>query len=243
MNFQQHLNDPFLNPLVSTTPASQWFMRRFFSLPRFAHHPTCACFNHHLLRIGSTSFCLGCTCIGFGILICLATLAAILWSHANLFQTLNPWTGILLGVILTGPTFGQPFCQRKWFKILSRSLLGAGFAILWLSAMALLPWNANGLILRGVFVLVFLLFFKLALRYRNVFTPNTVCQCVQNAYPYCPENRKRNERLFQRFKDIAGEEDLALMPVMEAMSKMSMFGEKKEQGNNIITVTKDIPGI
>lgn len=237
MDIQQNLKSSILNPLVSTTPASQWFMRHFFRLPRFAHHPTCACFNHHLLRFGSFSFCLGCTCMGFGILISLATLTTFLWNNLNSLQTLNPWTGISLGILLTGPTFVQPFCQIKWFKIFSRCLLGAGFTTLWFSSMVLFPWNEYGLILRGVFILFFIFFFKLALRYRNVLTPKTVCQCGQRTYPYCPENQKRIERLFQHFKGMAKEEDRAMMPVFEAMSQMSMFGESMEYKDTVVTVS------
>lgn len=232
-------NDRFINYFgtTSTSLASKWFISNFFAIPRFAHHPTCKCYNHHLIRFNSYSFCLGCFSLGTGAILCiaLAVLAYIL--EPTQVKGLNPWLVICIGNLLTTLTFIQPFFQKKWFKILSRASLGFGITALWLGSMCLLSWDSQGLILRCVFILVFLLMFKLSLQFRNNYTTKTVCNCGSNAYPYCPENQTRIKKLLKYYIKMASHKNDPMFPIIQGIAKAQEFNNFISLEDNISTLT------
>lgn len=226
------INDNYSNQSV----ASQRFISKFFALPKFAHHPTCKCFNHHLLRFGSYSFCLGCSSLGMGVIFCISLLIFTMIFKPIQTKELNPWLVVFLGTLFTTPTFIQPFFQKKCFKILSRASLGFGITVLWLGAMCLLSWDASGLILRGVFILIFIFFFKLSLKFRNHYTTKTICTCGPNAYPYCPENQIRKEKLLHQFLKLSDKSD-PMIPIIQTLAKAQQFNIPVAMEDKISTLT------
>ena len=111
------------HPLLNR-PHADWFFRELARQPRFAHHPTCDCYDNHLIRLGKFAFCLGCTSLVFGALlasITLALLASVYFMPTFLTSLPHVWC---LGVVLYLPTLVQPFLQSKSLKIFSRTLLG-----------------------------------------------------------------------------------------------------------------------
>src|SRR5438445_4423630 len=93
----------------SGSPAACWFIAELFRVPRLAHHPTCRCFDNHLIRLGSIALCLGCTCMALGASVGLATLGWLSlenWAEVKLIGT---WGFIGIGIGLYGPTLIQPF--------------------------------------------------------------------------------------------------------------------------------------
>src|SRR4051812_44849910 len=110
------------------------FARRLFAHPPLAHHPTCRCYDAHLLRLGPFAVCLGCTCFGLGAV-------AGLLATGELFL-LGALPLLLIGVGLYLPTLAQPFIRVPAFKAASRLLLGASIAPLWFGGFVRPPLDA-----------------------------------------------------------------------------------------------------
>lgn len=215
---------------------STWFISKFFAIPALAHHPTCKCFNHHLIRIGSHSFCLGCSSLAIGVIFFMTlSISTMVFAPLQL-KELNPWLVVSIGSIFTALTIIQPFFQKKWFKILSRTSLGFGISVLWFGAMGLLSCDEIGLILRGVFILIFSIMFKLSLIFRNCYTIKTICKCGPNAYPYCPENQFRKERLLQQFLKTSLKDD-PMTPIIHALVSAKQFNNPIAMEDKISTLT------
>src|SRR5437899_7388442 len=94
------------------SPAARWFIRQLFCLPRLAHHPTCRCFDNHLIRLGSIALCLGCTCMALGAGTGLALLGWLCWQHWADVQVIGTWGFLGIGVGLYAPDLVQPFAQH-----------------------------------------------------------------------------------------------------------------------------------
>src|SRR4051794_10177849 len=80
------------------SPAARWFIRQLFRVPRLAHHPTCKCFDNHLIRLGSIALCLGCTCMAMGAITGLAVLGWLCWQHWGSMEGIGAWGFISIGV-------------------------------------------------------------------------------------------------------------------------------------------------
>jgi hypothetical protein len=153
-------------------------------LPRFAHHATCARYDHHLLRPFGVPLCLGCVCMYSGI----AVTSALLFFLVGVPGTMNAALS-LYGASLAccAPTFFQPFVQRRWFKIPARLILGAGLT---LSGWAVLsaPWTTTGHIARAGFLAFTYLLARLAQGLRAKKMDNPCSACPWGAFPLCTHN-------------------------------------------------------
>jgi hypothetical protein len=193
------------------------FMSRLFALPPFAHHPDCACYDSHLLRVCGHPLCLGCTSMLAGAVLTALILLALWrahmtpagWPHALLFGT--------LGILLFLPTLLQPFRQIKIFKILSRMALGAAVIVLWTAGMLLLPLDPAGWLARLGFVLAFFVTLKATLRFRSRFTPDPSACCSPRRYPFCASNRSRVERLLAELRESASPGDQEFLAFADAL--------------------------
>ena len=176
---------------------AEWFFRRLQSTPRFAHHPTCKCYENHLLRIAGHPICLGCLCVSMGVSLALLFLCTTYaYSVQPPFLRSCFWTE-MMGVILFLPTLVQPFAQLKPYKIISRISLGIAIVLLWHGAIFLLPFNVIGILLRTVFLLVFVFTFRLALAYRKRLTPEPSVCCSHERYPLCDGNKQFTEKVYR----------------------------------------------
>lgn len=177
------------------SPHAGWFFTEVQRQPRFAHHPLCSCYDNHLVRVVGHAICLGCLCLGCGILLGTLGLAFLYATSADSLLFTSVLTGITAGVVLYLPALIQPFCQWKWFKIASRLSLGVSIAVLWNTAAFVLPNSTTGYGLRLLFLLVFVSVFKLTLKYRSRHTPNPMQSCNRGCYPFCEGNRDRLDQI------------------------------------------------
>ena len=203
------------------SPHSSWFFRELYGQPKFAHHPVCDCYNNHLIRIGHHSLCLGCTCVGCGILLATASLSAG-WLMETLPKNLSSWiSAVGLGLLFFLPTLVQPFCQIKLFKIASRTSLGVSVVLLCYGGLLLLPLNKNGYLLRVFFVMCFFCTYKLTCWYRQKFTREPKTKCGIARYPFCSGNQVYLTRIYNRLIQRAEKSD----PLVEFARNLITSGD------------------
>jgi hypothetical protein len=172
-------------------PAAQWLVSQLTATPKVAHHPTCRCYDNHLLRLGRFSVCLGCACLTAG---GLAAAGVLAWMQTHLFfktHSINVYEMMSLGIALYVPCLIQVYVQRKWFKIVARLSLGASIPVLWFAAMFLLPGGAAGWVLRGIFIVLFVGNWKLTQYVRRQKTCDSSSYCRNGCYPFCRDNLRR----------------------------------------------------
>jgi hypothetical protein len=135
---------------------------------RFAHHPTCHCYDHHLLRLGPVSLCLGCTCLSIGLI---AGALGIRFCDSSYPELINVNPLILFAVTLSLliPTFVQFRLQRKLFKIISRFLLGFSIVTNSFVGLILVPPAPFALSYSLIYILSFLILATLTLKLRTWF--------------------------------------------------------------------------
>ena len=149
----------------------------------FAHHPPCATFQTHTLRLGRIRLCIGCF-IGYP-----SAVVALLVSFNFLSQfPWSPWWLVIFGIVFVLSQLWSffSFSQRKLIKIIQKMLIGTG----------------SGMILAGVFnILDQPLWMKILSLWSTIlliigpiglfhyFTMKSVCnQCQQKQdLGYCPE--------------------------------------------------------
>ena len=186
---------------------SDWFFRQLSRYPRFAHHPTCECFDNHLIRIGSRSFCLGCTCLGLGIILATCILGFLHLVSAAAPILHNIWVSLAVGILMYFPCLLQPFLQTKSMKIVFRTMLGMGIVVLWHGAIVSMPWTPTGVTLKIIFALVFVCVFRWTLRFRERYTKSPLTACKRGCYPLCEGNRRHLETLLNQLRQRCGRTD------------------------------------
>ena len=190
------------------SPLARWFFRELFRKDRLAHHPTCSCYDNHLLRFGHVVFCLGCFCLVSGAIVSVSLLV-FLGGTLPFHSEAGPWQMIGLGLTLFSPTLVQPFVQVKPFKVISRFLLGVSIVLLWYVGLFLLPWTPFGLFLRLVFVVVFILTFRATNKWRSRKTADPCKRCPFGVYPFCKGNQVKVNALITELERRACPEDRA----------------------------------
>jgi len=200
------VSSPYLLAGV-TSPAAQELMRSICAIPRFAHHPTCGCYDNHLLRFGSRSFCLGCTCVAMGATATAALLTAFVVLDRARLWTIGPWTHMGLGLFLYMPTLGQLILQKKWYKVASRCLLGCAVVLLVFGGVILLPLTASGWILRVTFIATFCAVYKLTQMLRSRLSKHPCDKCTRGVFPFCEDNLRRNMSAIVELQQHARPED------------------------------------
>ena len=108
--------------------------------------------------------------------------------------------------------------------------------MLWFGAMGLLSYDEIGLILRGVFILIFTIMLKLSLIFRNHYTIKTICKCGRNAYPYCPENQIRKAKLLNQYLKKSAKDD-PMIPIIQAIATSQQYGGLVSMSDNLSTLT------
>ena len=197
--------------------AAHWFMTQLYAEPRFAHHPDCRCYDAHLLRCAGIPFCLGCTSAVCGATFAAAALWAA-WSQSP--ETVRAWGTpglVTAGCLLFLPTLAQPFVQRKPYKILARSLLGVAVVLLCFGAMVMLPYTATGMLLRAVFLGIFMATFRATLRFRAAFAKDPTRDCPGAGYPLCRDHLDRLQPLLGRLERMAKPEDAPFVAFANAL--------------------------
>ncbi len=177
---------------LAETPAARRLVRELFRHPPWAHHPTCRCFDGHLLRIGRLALCLGCTCLAAGLI---TGGVALLWAWRHEPWLLHPWAVFGVGLLLFVPTLVQPFWQHKGFKAASRFALGLCLPCVLTAGLILPPLSALGWLARAGFVAFFLATYRFASWLRRRYTPDPCATCPHGRYPFCADNLPRVRRL------------------------------------------------
>jgi len=208
------------------SPAARWFVRELFRRSWLAHHPTCHCFDRHLLRFGSISLCLGCSCLFSGMLVASVILAWLSWIRFDLLNDLGTWSLVSIGVGLYIPTLAQPFLQRKAFKIVARLFLGVAIPCLWYGAMVLLPWSSSGLRLRIVFMITFWLTYRATQHLRARWTRNPCDSCPHGVFPFCKDNLPKVVSLISVLRSRTSPEEQGFVDFVATLAGLKQ-GESK----------------
>lgn len=215
------------DPLPFMTPAGRKFMKNLVCAPLFAHHPTCSCFDDHLLRLNRLNLCLGCTCMAVGGSLTVTLLWA-LWT-CGLISVGMGWKATFgiaaIGVALYLPTLVQPFLQHKSFKIASRLMLGAAVPVLGIGGMAAPPFGVEGVLARSAFLLTFWGVLQATLLYRARFTPDPSQRCLPKPFPFCDGNRGRLATLLAELRDSACPEDADFVAFASAITDAAVSVE------------------
>ncbi len=145
-----------------------------------AHHPDCARHDHHLVRPFGIPLCLGCVGMWSGIVGGVVAVVAT-WPLTTAFGF------FAASLVCYIPTFGQPWIQRRAFKLVSRTALGIGFA-LGGASLAAAPMDLGGWIFRAVAVLVTYGLYRSASALRAKHSDDPCVGCPWGAYPLCAHN-------------------------------------------------------
>ena len=184
-----------------------WFFEQIQKEPRFAHHKTCECFDNHVFRFRHYVVCLGCSSLAIGVVV--AVVGIVLCCQQKwligLLSSLT-WT-LLVGLCLYIPTLIRPFFQVKVYKVVSRMCLGSAIVFLWYGAICLLSFTLSGLILRIVFLLIFIGVYFATMKYRTRFTPDPSASCERGCYPFCEGNRCKLNRILSQLKERTDPDD------------------------------------
>lgn len=158
-------------------------LARIGRLSLLAHHPTCARHDHHLLRPFGVALCLGCACLGTGLV---AGIAGLIWWWPG-----TSWTTAVVLAALALAGYGlcllQPFVRRRWFKIPARLALGLGLALVG-GAAWLAPWTVAGVVVKLALIggTVGLYIFASQLRAKHF--DNPCAGCPWGGFPFCTHN-------------------------------------------------------
>lgn len=150
-----------------------------------AHHPHCDRYRHHLIWFLGHPLCLGCTCLYCGMLVGIPLTLAVDWSQVYLVS----WVSVHLIALL--PTALQPWCRRKSFKIVSRTILGICITSYFISGLLLLSPAMYPTLFRSAVPVAFIVGYKTltALRNRRIDDP---CEtCPLGVFPTCEWNLPR----------------------------------------------------
>ena len=147
---------------------------------KWAHHPDCYRYDHHLARPFGISVCLGCLGLGTGFLLGFFLYFFEPWEQLNL------WYNFLLSLSLLLPTIVQPHFQNRLFKFPSRLLLGLAIWIVLFGTILKNDWlSGEGLIAAIVITLICFQMKKRMLNYRNSYTEIPCVDCPHGKYPLC----------------------------------------------------------
>jgi len=145
-----------------------------------AHHPDCARHDHHLVRPFGRPLCLGCAGMWSGIVLGAVAIIAS-WPIASGLQIFG------VSLLCYGPTFGQPWVRRRWYKLPARFMLGLGFALGGASLVAA-PLDVGGWILRLVAVGVTYGLYRAATELRSRRSEDPCVGCPWGSFPLCAHN-------------------------------------------------------
>jgi hypothetical protein len=145
-----------------------------------AHHPDCARHDHHLVRPLGVPLCLGCVGMWTGIVGGVVA-AFVTW------PLLTAPVAFGLSLLCYAPTFGQPFVQRRWYKLPSRVLLGLGFALGAVSLLAA-PLDLRGWVFRVVAAGITWALYQAASKLRGKYASDPCVECPWGSFPLCAHN-------------------------------------------------------
>jgi len=172
-------NGPFSRHQIKQLTAGSNF------LP-FAHHPHCSRHSHHLIWVGGHPLCLGCSSLYSGVPIGIFVSSVTDWSEFGLAT----WIAIHIAALL--PTVVQPFFQEKWFKILSRTLLGVACGSYFFSGMLKVAFFFdNPWIWRSAVIVAFLSLYALLSEWRRRNANDPCKMCPLGQFPTCDWNLPR----------------------------------------------------
>jgi hypothetical protein len=150
-----------------------------------AHHPHCSRFDNHLLWVRGRPLCLGCVCLYSSIAAGLLMAALVPWQAVGFCAWLAGHT------LLAAPTAIQPWCQKKGFKIISRTLLGAGMASYLWSGLYALPAPFAAWAFRLLVAFSLAVGFRIFSSIRKRFTYDPCSDCPLGTFPTCEWNMPR----------------------------------------------------
>lgn len=152
---------------------------------RGAHHPHCDRHNNHLIWVLRHPFCLGCTCMYSGMVVGLPLTFLVSWSATPIL------TWFIIHQVLLVPTLIQPWFQKKWFKIISRLLLGVAITSYIVSGLFLISPSVSIWLFRCTVVILFVMVRYMLKAIRNRYTYDPCSDCPLGTFPSCEWNLPR----------------------------------------------------
>lgn len=98
---------------------------------------------------------------------------------------LSTFSLMIIGFAMAPFPFIQIYFQQRWFKLLARTALGYGSAILLGATLVLIPLNAFGWITRFSVVMGYVVLARIALNVRNNNMDDPCDGCEEGAFPLC----------------------------------------------------------
>ncbi|MFA5771974.1 MAG: hypothetical protein WC974_04505 [Thermoplasmata archaeon] len=126
-----------------------------------------------------------------------ASIGIIAVFFLSMFTNLTGPQMYLFGIITYLPTIIQFKIQHKAFKVLSRTMLGASIALMWISLLFKYDWGAYEIAWKIFCVTVFFLVFRLTLTRRTGFQDDPCSTCDKGNYPFCTHKLPDIKRMYR----------------------------------------------
>lgn len=176
------------------TPAFSKFINKLGETPLLAHHPTCRYYHNHIIWVGRTPFCLGCSMMSCGIITGL-----LLIPYLGFFSNLPFVVLLAVGVMLYIPAIIQVWIQKKKYKIAARFSLGISVVFLCYAGLWLTPNSITGWVLKIGFITVFYAVWRLTLAVRSQYSKSPCKNCPEGRFPICSYTTQRIPKLAERY--------------------------------------------
>lgn len=170
------------------------FINNLGQIPATAHHPACRHHHRHLIWLGNTPLCLGCS-----MMTCGAIAGIFLLYQLGTLTTQPYYIMLTLGVLLYIPAILQIFIRKKTYKIAARFSLGISVVFLFYGGLWLTPWSWLGIVLRIGFLSIFTLVWKLTLKIRSKYAVSPCQRCPEGMFPICEYTTPRIPSLVEKY--------------------------------------------
>ncbi|MGB3691845.1 MAG: hypothetical protein WA865_18045 [Spirulinaceae cyanobacterium] len=124
---------------------------------------------------------------------------SLLILHLGFLTSLPFQVLLFLGVVLYIPAILQIWIQVKFYKILSRFLLGVAVVFLFYAGLWLTPLSFLGWILRAGFLACFGIVWNLTLKIRSIYSVSPCQHCPSGRFPICSYTIPRIPRLATKY--------------------------------------------
>ena len=125
---------------------------------------------------------------------------------------------MLLGVLMVPFPFIQVYIQRRVFKMVARTALGFGSAVLLSSAFLSLPLDSYGYSARGVVLICYVVLVRIGLNFRSQRMNDPCNGCTEGAFPLCTWKAPEIQNILET-KEVDKETGMFLTSILDSFSQ------------------------